>query len=407
MNVKTIVIDQALITTPADQSASILDGFVYGGTDWLDWIEAYHSWLQSLASQNTRRTYENAWREFFKWAQVKPADVTPRLANQYATHLLTIGNPLVLNPQPLSKKTVNLKMSALTSFYTYVQRKFGLWPANVANPFHTVDRHKVKIYDQSVYPLQTEAQAIVNAINVTLVSGQRDYALIHAFLTTCRRSSELLNLKWGDLSELPDGNFKMTYHKKGDGDSHSDGLLPRECHTNIVNYLKAAGRFDDISKDDYIFTALDPERALRLPGVTTVEPNRPLTNSMVNRLLKKYARRAGVDPDKAHIHALRHAGMRHRKEEMKKSGKGVDYEELQRIAGHGSIAITQVYISAALTDPEDNLGADVARNFRHSGRRTRQTAANPDQLTFEDLDPRQQEIDRLQAEIAQLKQQLK
>jgi hypothetical protein len=63
---------------------------------------------------------------------------------------------------------------------------------------------------------------------------------------------------------------------------------------------------------EYVFIPLYPERVRRLPGHAgrPLQPDRPLSVSSANRIVKKYARRAGVDPAKAHLRGLRRAAAR-------------------------------------------------------------------------------------------------
>jgi integrase len=82
---------------------------------------------------------------------------------------------------------------------------------------------------------------------------------------------------------------------------------------------------------------------------------------MANRILKKCARRAGVDLEKAHIHGLRHAGARLRVQQMKESGRGVDYGQLMDLLGHSSLAVTHIYVTRVLEEPEDPGGEAAAR----------------------------------------------
>jgi len=145
-----------------------------------------------------------------------------------------------------------------------------------------------------------------------------------------------------------------------------------------------------MQEDDYIFVPMRPEIISRLPTVDpgTVDPNRPIRNSQANRSLKKYARRVGVDERKAHIHGLRHAGARKRRQRMDATGRGVDYEELMLVLGHSSIAVTQIYTQTVLEDPKDPGAVDAAEQWmvetqrERRRRRRKQKPEPPEQDTF-------------------------
>ncbi len=94
-----------------------------------------------------------------------------------------------------------------------------------------------------------------------------------------------------------------------------------------------------MAEGDYVFTALT-DRAKRLGKVSdTWEPfAQPLSMREVGSLLKKYARRAGLNPAKIHVHTLRHTAAMLRKE------AGDDLEAIKSLLEHSSLAITQIYI---------------------------------------------------------------
>ncbi len=362
---------QALVQTNAPsflQQATIVDDSPL----WLAWDAAQTAWLESKRRRsgrdNTVRAYSLAVRQFFGWAGVEPWRVSPGHAQNWATFL----------SGTVSKATVGLKLAALSSLYDYVQRRYtfttpdgrevALWPADRANPFGTVERPKISAYGRAKYPTTEELQAMLAEINTGCLTGKRDFALLYAIATTCRRSSEVLNLRWGDLRRLDEGDMAFTYIYKGG--SERTGVLNRMAWQAIEAYLRADGRPPETMTDDqYLFIPLDPERILRLNPEADANPNRPISNHQANAILKKYGARAGVDREKCHIHGLRHAGARLRVEQMKMNGRGVDYMELMQLLGHSSLAVTQIYSQVVLEDPEDPGGEAAARALLPKNRR--------------------------------------
>jgi len=332
---------------------------------WLAWQTAQEAWLESKrrrsGGENTVRTYTRAVERFFSWCNVPPWQVSPAHAQEW-TRWMTGDRD---GQGPLAPATVALRLAALSSLYDFVQRRYtfrtpdgrdvALWPADRSNPFQAVERPKISPYGRAIFPTVEEAQAILAAINTRCLTGKRDFALLYTVLVTCRRSSEVLHLRWGDIQEAADG-YAFTYRRKGGRTRRA--FLHRTCYQAIVAYLQAADRLEDMAEDDYIFVALDPERIRRLNPDADVDPNRPLTNGTVNRILKKYARRADVDEAKAHVHALRHAGARLRFQQQKEGGT-VDLFEIMTLLGHSNVATTQIYTQQVLDDPADP-GADAA-----------------------------------------------
>lgn len=384
--------DVKLEIIPAVETGTILEGLVFGDEDtslWMAWIDAYHHWLEAKRRKNdtgsTAGNYETAWRQFFRWVQVRPWEVTPELAERWAAYLGREGKEivdrrtgLVVGREPLGKSTFNLKLAAMSDFYSFIQKKYDLWPADRRNPFDAVERAKVSPYGKAKYPSVEEAKALLAAINTECLTGKRDFALLYTILVTCRRSAEILNLKWGDLKETTAGDFVFEYRYKGGAIKRA--VLNRKCYSAITTYLKADGRLETIQAGDYIFVALDEERASRVNKKASTEPNQPISNNLANRILKKYARRAGVDAGKAHIHGLRHVGARLRVQQMKAGRGGVDYEEVMRLLGHSSLAVTQVYTQTVLDDPVDQGGQGAADELLPKGKYRRKKKPAGEQL---------------------------
>lgn len=286
---------------------------------------------------------------------------------------------------PLSRATINQQLAALSEFYQFVRLKYlltrpdgqviSLWPSDRSNPWDAVDRLKVSPYGRSKYPTTEQLKAILGSINVECLTGKRDFALLYTIATTCRRFSEIINLRWGDIAPGPRGgagDYIFKFKAKGKSrDNLSRRILPKLAYQAICNYLMADGRPPaTLGETDYIFVPLSTEQIPRLPGAT-VEPNRPLSNSFVNRILKKYARRAGVPAELAHVHALRHAGARLRVELKRQKNEFIDLQEIQELLGHSQLNTTQIYVGQVLTDPTDPSGADAANALLPKGRRHR------------------------------------
>lgn len=338
---------------------------------WMAWEMAKDEWLQTLRTANTRQAYASDLRLFFEWTEADPWDVSSGDAIRYKNYL---------ESQNRAKATVNRKLAALSSFYEFVRRRFifrragqeiSLWPSDRANPVDAVQRHQVEPFGRSKFPTTDELKAILECINTDCLEGKRDFALLFAYSTTCRRASELLKLRYSDLAFQDDGDVVFTYRYKGG--KQKKAIIKRLAWAAIADYLRADGRpANEMQPDDYIFVPIYPDRPNRLPqyAATEFDPNRPISTSTASEILKKYGRRAGVDPARCHLHALRHAGARLRLDQQKSRG-GVDVTEICTLLGHSSLSVTQIYIENAHTDPVDPGGEAVARALmpRKRGRR--------------------------------------
>jgi integrase len=379
------------------------------------WQKARRRWINLIQqdSPNTARAYDIAVEQFLGWSPVPAWMVTTAVvadwrlymrSDEYVRKWDAMGRPVQFGA--LSKSSVNAKLAALKSFYDFVaydnrypippgvsfdgqpyvydigDGQFALWPIERGNPFDSkiksVKRFKVSPYGRAQYPTTDELQRILATIDTDYLRGKLDFALIFTAATTCRRFSEFVNLRWGDLHEAEDGNYWFPYRYKG-GDERK-AVLPKSAFLAICDYLRAAGRLDEMGEDDYIFVATDPERIKRARPDLDVDPNQPLANSTCNAILKKRARYAGVPEAKAHIHGLRHAGLRLRVQQMKEKGDDVDYVEVMHLAGHSTLAVTQIYIDEVCEEPRDEGGEAAAQKLMPKGkRRPRPTPPSPQQ----------------------------
>lgn len=312
-------------------------------------------WLESKrrlsGSENTVIAYGIAYRQFVEWSPVGPLAVTTQVAQEWAAYLGSDG---------LAPATIALKLAALSSFYEFVLRDGGevTVGSDHHNPFDGVERPRISPYGRATFPRVEEARAILVEINRGCLTGKRDFALLYTLLVTCRRISEVLGMRWGDLEALGDGHYEFRY--RGKRGKVRRAVLNRRCYAAIVEYLEMAGR--DPGPDDYIWVPLDAGRIGRLPQWQgrEVEANRPISASFAARILKKYANRAGVERGKAHLHGLRHTGARLRVRLMKRGAGGVDYMELRDLLGHSNLAVTQVYCERVAEDPIDPSGDAAA-----------------------------------------------
>ena len=173
--------------------------------------------------------------------------------------------------------------------------------------------------------------------------AMRDYALLLFFVLTGHRREEVLRLTWGNLKK--NGVLSVRFLNKG-GDYTSEEVN-LACWDALVDYLRAAGRLDAMTKDAPLWTAHDRS------GKST---GSPLTSHAFAANLKRYARAAGLDADAIHVHRLRHTFAR-----LVGEDEG-DLTKVQHALGHKNLQTTRVYLPR-VTTKRDTFSAGIARRF--------------------------------------------
>jgi integrase/recombinase XerD len=252
--------------------------------------------------------------------------------------------------------TINQYLAAISSFFSYAERN---WPVMLPNgqeialttlcgiqlnPVKVIKRKTsgaVKRREQPYMSIE-QLRRFLNAIPVDSPTGLRDRALFTFYVMTGARNTEARTLRWGDIEERG-GRMQWYWRGKGRGRKANKQAwkdLPPECWDRIRQYLKAVGRWSSMDEEDYLFTAVS-DSAANLPTVSedAWSPfSQPLSSREVNRRVKLYAERAGLDPEEIHVHTLRHSAAMLMKE------AGADVSDIMHFLNHENLNTTQLYL---------------------------------------------------------------
>ena len=239
----------------------------------------------------TIRTYKNNVRDFLKFINKHPDDLTCEDARDFLLYLKNKGN---------KASTLNNKNGALVFFYKRVLGK--LWDDNL------VPR---AINDYAVPKVLSRAE-IERLLDAT---PNLKYKAIFAIMySSGLRISEVLHLKYDDISRT---NMQIYIH---------------ESKTHTSRYALLSKRALDILTE-YWFKCGKPKGIL-FPNQWTGEY---LTPSATGLELRKSVKRAGLPKD-IHSHCLRHSFATHLLED------GVDIRYIQTLLGHRSPKSTEIYL---------------------------------------------------------------
>lgn len=362
MNTKTQVIDERavmVVASPAADWSAWEVAYQDAGQaeQWarlLEWQQAYERWLRRYPSPSTQRAYRESFASFFGWVGRAPWQVLSSDAIGWQEHLVAEG---------LKPASVNRYLAALSSFYSFVRRDMVRQPdgsersifvdatgRTMENPFRAAGLERKKQGPGTVNPLSAaDLKLMRDAINTSTRTGARDMALFECYLRTGRRLKEIVRLQWKDLQGTRGGGYKFWWQGKGadrnPGKKTGWRTLPASAHAAIVAYLKADGRWPVEDPEMYIFQPLSDHGTLTLRG-EGLDTNRHISPGHVNGIVKKWARRAGLDESKVHVHVLRHSFAYH----LYKGTK--DYELVRTLLDHEDLKTTVGYIGS-MEEPED------------------------------------------------------
>jgi integrase/recombinase XerD len=228
--------------------------------------------VNKSVSEETRRAYGHALREFFQFAAMKhPAEVLP------ADVLLWRDR---LRSQNKSAATVAFKLSVIRSFFEYLKAAGAI----TLNPAST------KLVSPPELPSEPAGRALSAKEVRYLLSGPdrekpegaRDYALMLVMLRLSLRVSEVCSLK---ASSVKWSHGRWTLRCKVKGGREEVWPLPKDVKETIDNYLRLDRKRREVVHSDgehaYLF---QPHTNYR-----TLDFDKPLSTRMVQKIVKKWA----------------------------------------------------------------------------------------------------------------------
>jgi integrase/recombinase XerC len=217
-----------------------------------------------------------------------------------------------LHEQDTARGSINRKLSALRSFYRYLNRE------NLVNadPLSTVSAPKMEKRLPTFLTLE-EMTKLLNAPDISTPQGLRDRAILELLYASGLRLSEIVSL---DLCDV-DLNSR-TIRAWGKGSKERIVLMGLPAARALRHYVKQ-GRPELLGKNS--------TQALFLNRFG----NR-VAERRIQYIIKKYARKAGLDV-RVFTHIFRHTFATHMLD------GGADLRAVQELLGHVRLATTQVY----------------------------------------------------------------
>lgn len=225
------------------------------------------------------------------------------LSRDRARHPNSNASDYGLTPAARARKAATIR-----SFYKYLTNKAKLI---TENPMQDLDAPRLKKTLPRYLDLDSSIQLLES------VEGpfqERDYCILTLFLNCGLRISELIGL---NLSDIREDQLRVL----GKGNKERILYLNDACRDAIRDWLEARNAMGVIDKNALFIS----QRRTRI------------SKAAVEKLVKKYLLKAGLDTAQYSPHKLRHTAA------TLMLQNGVDVRTLQEVLGHEHLNTTQIY----------------------------------------------------------------
>lgn len=269
--------------------------------------------VQKRYSPRTVTLYKDAVENFLSFVSPVQGEKADQILTSRNIRSFTAYNI----EQGVMASTVNLKLSALSSFCEFLLRE-GLISSNPAKRVH---RPKQKKRIPNFYS-QTDIEMYLDT-NQDILSFEkfRDKIVVELLYSTGMRRAELASLKIGSI-DFERSVIRVT----GKGDKSRDIPLPSSVAENLKSYTRAL--------EEQIKEASWTENNGFLFLTNT---GKPIYLSFVNKVVKRELEGAQGFAGRKSPHTLRHSVATHL------LNNGADLNSIKEILGHSSLAATQIY----------------------------------------------------------------
>ena len=268
--------------------------------------------------------YLNEYEEITKFDEVETITVRSFIAylnsgdksRQASTESNGEKNEKPVNP--VSKRSINRKISALRTFFKYLQEKQVV----KVNKISYIAMPKFEKELPNILNKE-DLNKLRDVINTEKITGVRDRLIIEMLYSSGMRASELI-----DLSEyminIPEREIRVI----GKGDKERITFFSETARKWLEKYLSDKKKEYGNYSRETVFTNNRGEK---------------LTTRSLRRLISNYTQKAGIQKEIT-PHVFRHSFA------TELLNNGVDIRYLQELLGHSSISTTQVYthVSKAL-----------------------------------------------------------
>lgn len=255
-------------------------------------LQAFFRDNHNQFSAETIRSYQIALSQFFSLCQKNYEDVKVHDIRKWLEEM---------NDRGLKPRSIQLKLSALKSFYQYCMEENRI----NKNPTQRVKTPQKE--DSLPYYLTKRQFALLQELTK---DNPRDRAIVEVLFATGVRLSELLAIRLEDIK----WDTRQIWIREGKGNKERFVLFSHACEVRLESYLEMRK-----VSSDYLFSNAK---------------GRPISRHLVQMKFRQYSETLGF---KVTPHTLRHTFAAYLAE------KGMEFSYIQDLLGHANINSTRIY----------------------------------------------------------------
>lgn len=281
----------------------------------IDYLE--HLEVELGRSQKTIENYDHYLRRFVSFMNYEnvrpvPQNITPDLVRKYRVYLHRYEMD---DGATFKQSTQNYHAIALRNFLKYLSKR----------DIDTLAAEKIEIGKAPARQVEfldpEEVSRLLAAANGPNRAAKRDRALLELLFSAGLRVSEIVSIDREDI------NLKrQEFSVRGKGDKVRIVFISDTAKDALKEYLE---KRHDIDPALFIRDRVGTHKEADARGLR-------LTTRSVQRIVKKYAIKAGIVKD-VHPHTLRHSFATDLLQ------NGADIRSVQEMLGHANITTTQIY----------------------------------------------------------------
>lgn len=269
--------------------------------------------IEKNRSPKTLENYGRYLDRFLQFAKLTSAgQITEDIIRQYRLHLNRLKDA---DGQPLKRVTQNYHIIALRNFLKYLAKR----------EIKSVSAERVELGKQEerevTFLNKEELNRLLEGPEGDTLESLRDKALLTTLFSTGLRVSEACAL---DREKIDSKRGEISIRGKG---GKIRLVFLSDAAKNLLN------RYTDKRID------ADPALFIRIPRSKNFskESNLRLTTRSIQRIVTKYASKAGIMGKNVSPHTLRHSFA------TDLLRNGADIRSVQALLGHSSVTTTQIY----------------------------------------------------------------